>query len=41
MVKGFVPLLLETDQPQAETPAFALQNCGFKDGRLIEPAEYH
>ena len=41
-IAGFEPLSAEPDQNQAvDIPVPALQICGLKDGRLIQPAYYH
>ena len=41
-IAGFEPLPAEPDHNQAvDVPMFALQICGLKDGRLVEPADYY
>ena len=39
---GFDSLLSEMDRgPELEAPPPAMQICGFKDGKVALPAEYH
>ena len=39
---GFDPLSPEMDSwPELEAPPPAMQICGFKDGKVTLPAEYH